>query len=1615
MGTFKKYIKRLAIGLLVLILLISALYLSVYIPFVQKKIVSFIEQKASEALDAEVTVGYFKLGFFADMELERVQVINAGDTLLQLQQLQAALEFRPLFDHKAVLSRVELSNLNADIYRLIPDDDSAQDAEPEQPADTSAAWEVEVREMLVSDSYLLLYDSTDMMDLRIDIGALRVEDLRIDSFVYTAQYVSIHNTKVSYVSPYIPDLEIDTTPIFFVFKAAGADLYNSEFYYNDSLMTFRTGGRHLSTSGFALDVADETVDFTEITLNESYYRMIFINDTLDTADGGYDWKVSSERVRMQQSEFMYDIQYKPEHQDEFDYNHIHLYNIDGNGSNLFWSFNKLYIRLNEMAFNENKRVDVLSASGDLYMDDDIARFTDFKVKTSRSNIKLNLLAGYDLYNFEFREDRPLNMQLKMEMQDWGDLDYFAGTALTETEDYRRIKDRDCRLDVALQGTMDSLNTRIDAEYNRGAKLSARTKFSGLSSGQISYDAQVDEMQLRKRDIALFVNDSATLANLPRQMHYSGTVAGTDKSIHLIGLLNSDYGKQQLDIAATFGDSIMELLASVDGTLNAEAGVEHFALTASAKGSSLNDLNAEAGLDVIGLRYKDALYDSLNITFTLSDGQYNFDLRSRDHKAMFDLKAEGELTDSSLSMVSNLELDSFAMKKSGLFESPEVLKLDAIMGLNLNFNTLDAKFGAAFTDIYLIDTLGGNYVERINIAAEHSSTETHFDIVSDHNTFKLDIYGNLDSLQYNFEKYVAILMLKEPRSARDSLHFPRIELLVDIQKPYELLGNKMSDELPHFTRFYMQGLFDNTDNSIDLTMYLPLLIADGNSFDSTVVEIKGNRNKMNYNLHSNVMLDSALQANISIDGLFEKRALTTHLELSDRDNMDFIDFTLKSKATDTGYLLHILGDSLTILANRWSIHEDNVFEIGKETYSARNIELHRADKGIYISSEDAQKELSLQLENIDLSVFNRVLKNDSLLAGNMNSKLQFWYGDRPEWLMFRATIDSMKMLNYYIGEFDIRKVALNDRFLDLDARMSNSNGKSFVHGKLGLGDENSINIDLQLGRLNIAYLNDVLRDYVYDLRGRLSTRLAITGTYDEPVLNGSLRFHDFLLGSKDLREVFTFNDAPITIRNNVIDAGRFRMYDRNKQPAYFTGNMHLEKNQVAFSDFHLKADGFEIMHSTMDDNEMVYGDLVVNLDVKLDGTMDDLRASSKLVLDYPTNINYVFPEDLSVDNNEGIVIFSPLDTASLESAELDSIIIRDDGLLSLFKFLDAELEVTNGCKFNLYFDKSMKDYLSITGSGNFSYIVDEEGPKVSGLLNIDKGKLNYSLPMVSMEELNIGEGSFIQLTNDLNNPIININASSKIWAQTGDLIEDYNKNLEVTVFVYMRGTLDNLIVQFDVSPETNDALISSRIAQMTEKERTMNAVNLLVRGQFASKQSNMTIDMSAYVGGLIAKSLNKLISERIKFVDMSFDIKSFNHINSSGAVEAQSNMFFNVEKSFYHNRLRVSYQGNLTARDEDISNPYSNTESYAQSNFQVEYDINKRGNFQAVFFVKDTYEDIMEGDVSSTGGGLKMRKTYATFGDIFRRSTYKKDKKQQKKEERQGRKAGKAKETKEQTE
>jgi hypothetical protein len=139
-------------------------------------------------------------------------------------------------------------------------------------------------------------------------------------------------------------------------------------------------------------------------------------------------------------------------------------------------------------------------------------------------------------------------------------------------------------------------------------------------------------------------------------------------------------------------------------------------------------------------------------------------------------------------------------------------------------------------------------------------------------------------------------------------------------------------------------------------------------------------------------------------------------------------------------------------------------------------------------------------------------------------------------------------------------------------------------------------------------------------------------------------------------------------------------------------------------------------------------------------------------------------------------------------------------------------------------------------------------------------------------------------------------------------------------------------------------------------------------------------MDAEIDKFYTTHLNHLISENVSFVDLKFDVQSFKEYNAYGETVVQRNYYYNVGKSFFNDRARINYKGSLGVTD-DMQTEQVNSK-LVQNELEMEVKITKDGVLRGVFFRKNQYEGLLEGEVIQTGLGFRLRKDFYSFGDIF---------------------------------
>ncbi len=644
---------------------------------------------------------------------------------------------------------------------------------------------------------------------------------------------------------------------------------------------------------------------------------------------------------------------------------------------------------------------------------------------------------------------------------------------------------------------------------------------------------------------------------------------------------------------------------------------------------------------------------------------------------------------------------------------------------------------------------------------------------------------------------------------------------------------------------------------------------------------------------------------------------------------------------------------------------------------------------------------MTLKDFNLGSLEYLFNLDTIVSGVANADFKFL--DIPGQMKVQGemSISDMSIEEFDAGELKLTDFVLNDTLVKGKLTITGNKEDIFIDGKyLFNTTENPVDVSLNLKRFDISDLNYLLSDYIKDAKGSLTGNINITGDIETPLFNGDINFNKAGVGIKSINNYFTLGTETIKINDNNVDFNEFSITNKKNQKARIVGNNSFGTGNAIYSNLRIRSGNMEIMNSVYDDNKMLFGLLKAQVDVDMKGTPDRMQVNANVDIDKTSDVTYVFPDDLYIRDNSGIVRFGKF--------EYDSVAVRNVPEQSLFYNLESlkdvkiKVDVEDGASFKLFFDKGGSDYLDGIFNGSMNYSVTDGTTGISGMFKVDKGKLHYSIPLVTVQDFTIEPGSYFTMSNDIYNPHLNIIASAKIRAATGSLIPNYDKVMTFKVLLYMIGDLNNVKLKFDISTKTSDAIVSARLAQLTEKERNINALNLLVRGSFVisvhGDEAGSATMINSQLDKFYTSQLNHLISDNIHFVDLQFDVQSFRDYSSSGKLINRRNFYYNIGKSFIHDRVRITYTGSLGVTS-DLQSHQVNS-GFVQNELEAEIKITKDGVYRGVLFRKDRYEGLLEGEVLETGGGIRITKNFYSIKDMFTRDEMEKKAKELKKEERE---------------
>ncbi|HYH55738.1 MAG TPA: translocation/assembly module TamB domain-containing protein, partial [Anseongella sp.] len=420
-----------------------------------------------------------------------------------------------------------------------------------------------------------------------------------------------------------------------------------------------------------------------------------------------------------------------------------------------------------------------------------------------------------------------------------------------------------------------------------------------------------------------------------------------------------------------------------------------------------------------------------------------------------------------------------------------------------------------------------------------------------------------------------------------------------------------------------------------------------------------------------------------------------------------------------------------------------------------------------------------------------------------------------------------------------------------------------------------------------------------------------------------------------------------------------------------------------------------------DNELYYGQLFLDSDVNIKGSMDNPDVQAYLRVNEKTNLTMVLPgSEPGVQEREGVVEFVDMD-APADTLSADSL-ASAAGITGLN--LSADLEVDEEAQFTIIVDPVNGDNLKVKGNAALSTGIDPSGTiSLTGRYEITEGSYDLSFNLIRRRFL-ISKGSSITWVSDPYSADVDITAVYVAETAPLELVQDQLSNMSQTeknrfkqklpfqVGLHMEGELMKPQISFTIDlpekeREVHDGMVYARLQQLQLQDSELNkqVFALLVLNRFVAENplesaggSSVSSIARQSVSKLLSEQLNQLAGDLIAGVDLNFDLESTEDY-STGQKVNRTDLNVGLSKSLLNDRIRVNVGSSFGLEGQEARGQASTI----AGDVSVDYQLSKDGRYLLRAYRQNEYEGVIEGQIIETGLSFIISLDYDEFKELFR--------------------------------
>lgn len=1293
-------------------------------------------------------------------------------------------------------------------------------------------------------------------------------------------------------------------------------------------------------------------------------------------------KIALDDIVIRNARINYDILSEPQTPDTFNVSHISVTNFDARLNFQFTDINDLNASFESFSLKEKSGLIVKDIIGEVESKGNGFNSEKLSLELPTSKLEVTDLK-YNLLNNEF------NVQVNSNIQPT-DLLFFM-------PQLRSLKN-EINLNTHISGKLPFIEIKqFDLDYGEDLVLGATASVEDYEHyGNSEIRLLIDKFRIKPKAIEQLarIGDSTyvnpDVLTVVEYIRLKGSVEGklnnlainadawtNQGSIQLKGNAATDTTFEDFKIKANLRTQNFNLAPFVGN----EVGVKRISMHTNLDLQSINNLALKADGAITSVQYQDETFSNIRFKAqydpSVIKAWLNADL------PIGSLLAEGSMTQGRNSKIKfdvdarNLMVDYFY--KNPAWQNP---KLNLHLAGDLIGTDINTMQGHAVVDTLMLwgDNLHFDPGKFELESGINKDTVRYISLTS--SVVDANISG-----KYNFTTLpveltnIMYAYLPSFFSENKRLKNYQNNFNVDITvKNSEDLGKIFALPVDIITPLSVKGEINTIENVISFDGNIPFIRFGENEVKNTVININNNSSPaLILKAKANLMQGNGY-INVNLDTDISSDTIGVDMHIVNNNSPYDVGGELKAEAhfeyeeNDLVSYLNLLPTQLNFGVLKFSTLPSKIVNKGDKT-TISNFGMALNDKRYFgiDGTISASKEDSIQL------YFDHAQIGDILTAFNVNNiKAEANGGvivtntlDQPELYTEGLNLADIIIFGDTLGTLSLQSEWNNvQQAINFDASLKSNIATSNINGHVST-QQDSMNIDVNVDRLSIKWLQPFMADVLSRTAGSVSAKMTLDGKLASPIANGWLGFNDMYIGVDFTNVTYHISDT-IKVFPDKIGFRNLRIEDNNKNAAVASALISHENFQNFKYLLNLDLNNFLILNTSNRTDSLFYGKLLASGNVKVKGDDSEIDVDMNIRNEKNSSINITVPDVSEASSYQSIVYINVPQEDSLKN------VIPSAPSKPLPIDLNMNLQINSGITLGVIINPETGDAMQVKGSGEikFSYDMLKDNMNTYGEYILSDGSVRLRLQNLLTLEFKVQEGSKLDLIGDPMRTNFNITAYRRVRASLNTLDESFSSSkVYVDCVLGIKGNMQKMDLTYDIRLPDADDDTRSKIQSLinTDDEKTKNFAYLVATGSFYPRNSNDNFSgnmWTSVASGALSKGFDALFGN---ILGDKWEVGT--EISSSDGSFSDVDMMVNVSTRLFDDKLKLNT--NLGYRTEQTSGTSDNT---FVGDFDIEYELSKLWKLKVYNKTNDQFYKTAE---TTQGIGIVYTKEAKTIKELFR--------------------------------